>query len=328
MPSTVRKGALLLLKLLVSGWLLSFLFSRIGSEAILASVRRIDPITFFIAVLLYLAATYISALRWQLLIPCSIRTRVLFGLYMIGTFFNTYLPGLVGGDAVKAWYLTVLLRQQGFDGKAANGAPGVSFGPLTAGVASVFMDRYIGLGALLFLGMICYPFGIGYFEKTAFVWLLPALFTGYAVISAMLFFLPAVGAIKVLAKFSSYASHYRTNVPVLMKTFAYSLCTQLLGFTAVYILAKGLGLDISFLSVALYLPIIIITTMLPVSISGIGVREYAFIYFFGAAGVSPQASMTLSLLWFFSVVIAGLWGLVEYLRVRQVFGAEKEEKPL
>ncbi len=38
------------------------------------------------------------------------------------------------------------------------------------------------------------------------------------------------------------------------------------------------------------LPVIILITLLPISISGIGVRESAFIWFFGLAGIAAEKS--------------------------------------
>jgi uncharacterized membrane protein YbhN (UPF0104 family) len=67
--------------------------------------------------------------------------------------------------------------------------------------------------------------------------------------------------------------------------------------------------------------------MIPISISGIGIREGAFVFFLGTLGISPDKALTLSLLWFLSIVIAGLWGLCEYLRFKHLFRGAIEEEP-
>ena len=85
-----------------------------------------SPLAFVAAILLYLLAQFTSTLRWKLLLPRMLGIRKLFSLYMIGSFFNTFLPGLIGGDAVKGFYL---YKETGK-------------GSLT--LASIFMDRYIG----------------------------------------------------------------------------------------------------------------------------------------------------------------------------------------
>ena len=72
---------------------------------------------------------------------------------------------------------------------------------------------------------------------------------------------------------------------------------------------------------------IILISMIPVSISGLGIREGAFVFFLGTTGVPPEKAMTLSILWFLSVVVAGLWGFIEYLRFKQLFGGGVKEEP-
>jgi uncharacterized membrane protein YbhN (UPF0104 family) len=89
----------------------------------------------------------------------------------------------------------------------------------------------------------------------------------------------------------------------------------------------GMNIELSLLSLIVFLPLITLITMIPVSISGIGIREGAFVFFLGTMGVPLDKAMTLSILWFLSVVVAGLWGLVEYLRFKHLFGRGVEEEP-
>jgi hypothetical protein len=63
-------------------------------------------------------------------------------------------------------------------------------------------------------------------------------------------------------------------------------------------------------------PIIVTITAVPVSISGFGVREGAFVLLFGLVGVPPQESASISVLWFLSMAMTSLIGLVEYIRYR------------
>jgi uncharacterized protein (TIRG00374 family) len=86
------------------------------------------------AFLLYTAAISVTLIRWFLLVraldlPLRFRDGMRFGL--IGIFFNTFLPGAVGGDIIKA---AALARGQS---------------RRTAAVATVIMDRVIALWALV-----------------------------------------------------------------------------------------------------------------------------------------------------------------------------------
>jgi glycosyltransferase 2 family protein len=83
---------------------------------------------------LYTAAVLMTMLRWHLLVralglPLRLRDALRYGL--VGHFFNAFLPGSVGGDLVKA---AALARAQS---------------RRTAAVATVIMDRVLGLWALV-----------------------------------------------------------------------------------------------------------------------------------------------------------------------------------
>jgi len=323
----VKNVLLVVLKLCVSAGLLSLLLSRTGGDEILATIRTVDLFAFAAAVVCYIVSCVLSTLRWQMLIPQRLPARKLYSYYMIGVFFNNYLPGLIGGDAVKAYYLSGDLKANG----ASEDTPPEPTIELThhdahrsVAFASVFMDRYLGFFSLIALGLAAYPFGSRWPSHPEIVWILPAFFCAGIVISAVLAWIPIRRGPRFVITLSEYFGLYRSNAPLLGKTFLYSIVIQMLNFWAVYLLAQGLALQLDFITIVMNLPVIILITLLPISISGIGVRESAFIWLFGFAGVAAEKAMALSLLWFLSMVAAGIWGLFEYLRVRAALGSEKK----
>lgn len=326
MTKLVKRYALLLLKLLISSTLLYLLISKIGGSAILNNVRILNPLFFFAAVGLYFCASYLSTLRWKLLVPCAVDKRRLFSMYMIGSFFNAYLPGGIGGDAVKAYYLSREMMSRQTNGNDRH-CPKMD-APLTIAIASVFMDRYIGFGALLFISMAVFPFGISNLQKASstvpVLWVVPSLLVLFIVTSVVIFKFRLGRQLQTLYRVYQYLHMYAAKRDILIKTFFYSIALQMLGIISLYILSKGLLLNVPFLSLLVFVPIIIVFSMIPVSISGIGLREGAFVFLLGAIGVPPEKSFTLSLIWFLSVFTAGLWGLFEYLRFKAVFGGKEE----
>ena len=81
-----------------------------------------------------LTAIVLTFLRWYVLVravelPFRVRDAIRLGF--LGFFYNTFLPGSVGGDAVKAWYLAKSQARR------------------TVAVATVIMDRAIALWALI-----------------------------------------------------------------------------------------------------------------------------------------------------------------------------------
>lgn len=321
------KIAVLLLKLAVSLSLIALLINKIGGHNIVNNMRMSSPVAFLGAMACYLFASLLSTMRWRLLVPYKFGIGRLFRMYMIGVFFNTYLPGIVGGDGVKAYYLSKELKTQ----KAAprNGSDTESVGePLKelsrhetiVSIASVFMDRYVGMSALLLICIVAIPFSLPHLETHALKWpillVIPIAFFAYVVSSILLFRFRLGGRFAFLHRFYVYFHFYRSKKDVLVKAFIYSVGIQFMSIAAVYVLSKGLLLNISLLTLVVFVPLIIMISFIPVSISGLGIREGAFVVLLGILGVSPDLAVTLSLLWFLSVVAVSVWGLFEYLRFR------------
>ena len=324
----IKKASILTVKLSISAILLYFLVSKVGSRSIIYNLTLLNPFAFLAAVGLYIFTAYLSTMRWKLLIPYQNRISRLFSIYMIGSFFNTYMPGSVGGDAVKAYYLHKESRAPGTsktrDQKEVTRS-------LAVAIASVFMDRYIGLSALLTLGMLAFPFGISYLERASIhwpvIWLVPTVACVFVTTSFLILRFRIGERVKFLLKAYEYFEFYRSKRNVLARGFIYSIMVQLLVVLSVFILSRGLSLHIPFLSLLIFMPIIILVSSLPLSISGIGLREGAFIFLLGSTGIPAEKCITLSLVWFLSVFVAGGWGLFEYLRFKTMFGREEKQEP-
>lgn len=321
------KIAVLILKLAVSITLIVVLVSRIGGQTILDNIRMSSPVAFLGAMACYLLASFLSSRRWRLLVPYGSGIRNIFRMYMIGVFFNTYLPGIVGGDGVKAYYLSRQL-------KACKAVPDdewcaqsddeslkeLSYHENIVSIASVFMDRYIGMSALLMISILALPFIFPHLANHDLKWpvltAIPLVFLTYVVSSLLIFRFRLGEKLKFLYQFYLYFHFYRNRKDVLVKAFLYSLAIQILSISAVYILSEGLSLNLPFLTLVVFVPLIIMISFIPISISGLGIREGAFVVLLGILDVTPDRSLTLSLLWFLSVVAVSLWGLYEYLRFK------------
>ncbi|MCL5977712.1 MAG: flippase-like domain-containing protein [Nitrospirae bacterium] len=313
----ISRYIILIGKLLISFGLIYFLISKIGGRIIIDHVSRLNPLIFITACGAYLFMIWLSSVRWNLLIPHKIKTSKLFSIYMIGSFFNTYMPGIIGGDAVKAYYLSKELKSLGVEGNSPTHE-------LSIAIASVFMDRYIGFTAILFISMAAFPLAFAYLDGTPVRWLMPIVLVVFIGGSIVIFKFRIGERIKFLFRVYEYFHLYSRKRDVLLKAFIYSVILQGLNIGVVYFLSRGLSLEISFFHIVVFLPIIILISFIPVSISGIGLREGAFIILLGTAGVSPEMSVALSLVWFLSYVIASLVGLFEYLRLKPVLDRQVE----
>jgi uncharacterized membrane protein YbhN (UPF0104 family) len=94
---------------------------------------------------------------------------------------------------------------------------------------------------------------------------------------------------------------------------AISLAFQTLLVVLVYLVGVALHLSVPLVQFLIFIPIINVISMLPISLGGLGVREGGAIYFFGKAGVDPASALTLSLLWFAVVAFTSLPGGLVFL---------------
>ena len=299
MALKANKISIFIIKLGISSSLLYIVLSKTGLEQVFLTLSGMSLPAFLSAISLYIFAQFISTLRWKLLLPGVLGIRKLFSLYMIGAFFNMLLPGIIGGDAIKGFYLY-----------KATGK-----GALT--LASIFMDRYLGFVVLIAICAIAFPFGYTYLQGSRVEWLLPAIVVSFIIASLLTFGLRLGRRIKLISQFYDYFHAYRNQKEIIGKTLLLSVFIQFSGIFSVYILTLGIGQHIPFLAYLIFLPLIILFSTLPISISGLGVREGAFVLFLGLIGIKPEVATAISLSWFVTMSAGSLLGLIEYIKYKR-----------
>ena len=291
-----KKAFLLAFKITVSGCLLTFVLSKVGLQNILSHLKEMDLRFFFLSSLVYVLTIFLASLRWGALLKRSLPGKKLFSLCLIGGFFNHFMPGAIGGDAVKAYYL---YKETGHGGSS---------------LGSVFLDRYVGYFALLSIGLLSGIAGYGELKALGLHWLTPALFLLFLSGSLLFFGLRIGRRFTAIADFYDFFHDTLRDRRAMGKAFLLSLMIQVLTILEVYFITVGLGQHPPFTALFVFVPLIITVTAIPISISGLGLREGAFVVLFGLTGISAEASTAISFLWFLSVMAGSLVGLGEYIR--------------
>lgn len=295
----MKKYIKLLFRITVTCLLIFYLFKKIDIIQVLSVFRQMNLLFFLLASFLYIISIYISTLRWKIFLP-GLSISKLFSLYLIGSFFNTVLPGIIGGDIIK---ILILKQKTG----------------LHNAVVSVFMERYTGFAALLMIGFIFFCLFYTRLPQSWIIWSVPLFFFGFIAGSMLVYLLKNFCFLK---DFHEYFMSFSKNQIVM--AFLYSLIVQFTVIFSVYIICMSLDLSVSFFELGIYLPVIVLITTLPVSVSGIGVREWCFILFFGSS-IGQANAVAISFLWFVSVVLASLSGGIEYLRFKDSVDIKKEK---
>ncbi|HXW83483.1 MAG TPA: lysylphosphatidylglycerol synthase transmembrane domain-containing protein [Candidatus Binataceae bacterium] len=281
----------------------AFLLWRYDARPVLRALRREPPGWFGAALAVYLLGQALSAWRWQLLaalVRVRGRYREFLRLYYLNMFINVFVPGVLysqlGGDAARAIYLG---RERGQLGEAA---------------ASVAADRGIGLFALFWFAALM-ALLLRAEVPAAVVW--PTVVVGVATFAAYL-------AGPWLARLVPRLPHrvervaalvvpYLDRPAALIPAAALSILLQVLLSIEQWLLARGLGLGTPLAPFLLYVPIANVFASLPLTFSGLGIRETVYLVLLSSAGIGHDDAIALGLLWFAVTMVGGLTGVVAFL---------------
>lgn len=83
---------------------------------------------------------------------------------------------------------------------------------------------------------------------------------------------------------------------ILLKALPIMILIQLTTFINVYLIFKAMNINIPIIYHLAFVPIIQIISLMPVTISGFGIREGAFVHFYNLIGIEPTVAFSVSIL--------------------------------
>ena len=295
-------------KVALSLVLLVIVLSQLSLAELWRELQGADWRLFGLAVLSYLVGVGIRAYRWQILFR-ALGERMPFWrlveLYLIGMFFNHFLPTGIGGDVVKIYEVS---RRESRASVAisttlADRLTGILGSSLVALVA-VLVDRR-DVPELLVQAVLIVSLSI---------------VAGTLMITQRRLLDAIIGRIGLLRRVVSLPRVQRLYQALTGYTLADIARTVLvsLPFTATLILtqvfiARSLGVDLALKYFMLFVPLIALANTLPISFNGLGVREGTYQLLFVPVGVSVASAVAMSLVFHVVRLIIGLVGGVVYL---------------
>ena len=297
------------LKLLVCFALLWFVFSRVDLAEVYQLILKVKFEAFTLAFFIYLIAHVLFLFRWHKILRAlqvKVRFLTLLRLQLIGLFFNQFLPTSAGGDVIKAYYIS-----------QDTGKTGMSF-------LSVFLDRYIGLLAIIIFAavaavvsrlsindVVIYHWVVLAFVAAVVFTILLASNFGRWVNRLLGVHLKFVQNIIVMINDSS-KTIFR-NYQVMLWTLLLSLGFMLLVVAINYIFIGYIGKSIELSDLFIFIALIALAASLPISINGAGPRELAYVYFFSTIGFTAEESLSLAVLNLALLLLISLPGALLYL---------------
>lgn len=266
-----------------------------------------------IGILAYVIVEIAAAFRWHVLLKVQgihLSFWRLSGLFLIGMFYNQFLPGGTGGDIIKSYYL---LKE----------TPDKKAGALLA----VVFDRIIGLVALVAItGTLIglrYDFLSQTTETRQLLWILlvvlgvsiAGLLTTFVITGFKLFhslplrFPGREKLIEISAAYHLYARHWRAT----LVAFGSSIVAHLATFATFLSVAYSLRANVKILDFFAVMPIERTISAMPISFAGIGWREKVLqIMLHGVCGVPEATAILVGSLSFLIILICCLPGAIVY----------------
>jgi uncharacterized membrane protein YbhN (UPF0104 family) len=256
------------------------------------------------ALLLTLLGIVLSAARWQAVLSAMgqhTRFGRLLSHYLAGQFVANVLPTTIGGDVLR---VSRLSRDSGM-------------GPTS--FASVVLERLTGwivLPAMTFFGFLVNP-GLRHLGRATQVAI--SLAAGTLVLLALVVLAVAShrygdieaekGWRRFLAAVSMGIHQLRLHPRQAMSVLAVGLAYQLVLVGAAVMAARAMGIEAAGPTALLaFVPAVAIAQVLPISISGLGVREGLFALFLRPLGVPTKQAVALGLLLYLLNLIVSLLG--------------------
>lgn len=281
---------------------------------------------FVLSLAAYVVGQVVVAFRWWLLLRAqSIHIAVIAAvrLYFVGLFYNNLMPSSVGGDLLKAYYVTKHTHRR------------------LEGVLSVVVDRIVGLAGMVLMAVVAYLLflrgraieaggarteamggGIAAY-KGAVLWFVGVLGVILVVLLAhqglRLRFRRTVGRLwdrgtELLGRVRTALAVYLSKPLTMLMALLLTVAGQTIVVAAFWLLGRNLGVEAGARYYFVIFPITWVVAAIPISIAGLGVLEAGIVAMFTTlTAATGESALALAFCQRFVWVVASLPGGMVHL---------------
>jgi glycosyltransferase 2 family protein len=295
-------------KILISAVFIIWLIYKINWSEAVSYLEKIEWWKIVLYILVILLSLFISAKKWQrLAVFKGFHGSLMnfFKLYLTGTFINNFVPSTIGGDIFRAYQI------------------GKTDGRYSEATSTVVMDRFSGLLALMLMALFFSLLNINSVLKNY-----PLMITNLLIILALLatFFIIKVRRADWMKKIINFfpekiviflknLNSFEKDQKIIYISLAYSVIFNLIGVgVANFILFWSLNININILD---YLSVIFIISILSSIPAGVGLKEWAYVTFFGFFGINISAVFIVAILNRFLQGLVNVAALPIYLKSKK-----------
>lgn len=293
-----------------------------GPSGLLETLTRMDPTYLVLSVVLMGMILFLGVLRWQAILNVhglKVRLSRNTEISLIAHFFNSFLLGSVGGDLLKAYYVARETHHK-----------------KTEAVVTVAVDRVVGLFSMLLLACIMMLPNLRFITSNPQVeliaWIIVAMTVGCTGFIVVAFWggvskgvpsarqwlrkLPKADVIeRTLAAFREFGR----DRWFLLRVLPISMLANLVCILHFLVLLWGFQLTVPIVTLAVIVPVVTCISTLPITPSGLGVRENLYVLTLAAPGmnVPPAEALLVSLVGYATSLFWSIVGGFVYATVRK-----------
>lgn len=269
-----------------------------GPHELSQTLLLVHGAAFVLSLFLVGITILLGVIRWRMVLEVQglhLPFRRALGITFVAQFFNSFLLGSTGGDLIKAYYAARETHHK-----------------KTEAVVTVFVDRLIGLWSmLLFAALMMMPnYRLIFSHKNlgASALLILSMLIGCSAVLGIAFWgsvfkrfskarawLRKLPKGELLERSLESCHEFGRHRAFVLKAIGISMALNAVCVLQVITLTRGLGLTISPVALFVIVPIVICISALPITPSGLGVRENLFVLMLAAPEINIPATSALSL---------------------------------
>jgi glycosyltransferase 2 family protein len=307
----MQKKIKIAIKILITLGFLIWVVLKVDWAQVLFYLKAIAFWKLILYALFIIAGIGISSYKWQLLAQFkSLRHnfRDYYRYYLTGTFINNFMPSFIGGDTFKAY---------------ETGRPEKKY---IEAASAVMADRITGLIGMTILALVfsCLNFETVFHNRFLLLINLAlalSLLLDFLIAKTRDFhiwkkFLDRIP--QKIARFIIEVQNYSNDGGILAKTIFLGIIFQIIGVAAAnFLLFWALGIKISLFNYLSVIFLISLISSIPISINNIGIKEWAYVTFFGIYGLDATAVVTVAILSRVIQMVISFFALPTYIKKRR-----------
>ena len=308
----MKKTFKFILKLLVSLGFVAWIIFRTNWSDVITNIGRIKIWQIAIYIIVVLIGMVISAYKWKMLAEHKKINHPLkdfFKFYLAGSFINNFMPSFIGGDTYRAYQI----------GNAEK--------KYVEAASTVLIDRITGFVGASILVMLFSLINFKVIMQNKILilinlLLLLSLFFDVLIDNARkLSFRPRISKYipDKIVELMKELDQYSNGSGILSRAVTWSVLFAVVGVAgANYVLFWSLGVKIDILNYLSVIFLISIVSAIPISINNIGIKEWAYVTFFGFFGVSSSVVIAIAIISRFLQMILSFFALPVYIKSKEV----------